>query len=639
MDTTGRRSRTRLTALLAAGLLAASMVTAAASADEPATDWGDRDKEVVDGELAAPTTPNPFLALLPTAANDIAAWTTYAAHRSAADAAAPPRGPRSPAVRERPGDNDRIQGAQPVFLTTGRDGAGGIDVIGRAPAATAGTSTDAGFATEGNGSIPDAQVLPVLTPGDEVTGEGVIGDEDAFDFDFFALPGLTAGDTITVDVDTPLPFADLDSFVALWDDSGAPFPIVATNDDDGVSFDSRLQVQIPADGTYYVSVGGFGAFVPADPYDSSSPSDTGAVGSQGEYAYTISSFTPDVDHYKFRLAAGDVVGATVIDGASLALYGTDDELLMGSSQDVTFVHPAASPLPGGGNASLSYVIDEAGTYTLAVTTTEDYVAQLRAFRPFGDVPGRASQVLFLDFDGGEVDPGIFGGGPLGFEVSLSPLSSFLPAWGLGPGDEDAVIDAIVASVVENLEEDIADLGENPAYDIEILNSRDHAEPTGPLVSNIIVGGTIPELGIGTVGIAQSIDVGNFETEETAVVLLDLLSGTGPFPVPDVDLNNYPLAPGTSIIDLVGTAVGNITAHEAGHFFANWHTDQFNAAENIMDQGGNLPGTIGVGPDGVFGSDDDVDVDFGEDVFVPNEGFTGLEDTLTSIGFGLWADGG
>ena len=39
------------------------------------------------------------------------------------------------------------------------------------------------------------------------------------------------------------------------------------------------------------------------------------------------------------------------------------------------------------------------------------------------------------------------------------------------------------------------------------------------------------------------------------------------------------------------------------------------------------------PDGIFGSADNVDVDFGEDVYVGNEGFTGLEDTLQSISFG------
>ena len=110
------------------------------------------------------------------------------------------------------------------------------------------------------------------------------------------------------------------------------------------------------------------------------------------------------------------------------------------------------------------------------------------------------------------------------------------------------------------------------------------------VSRVIVGGTIPELGIATIGIAESIDPGNFATGETAVVLLDLLSG------PSFDpnsLNQFLLAGGATIVDLVGIGVGNIVAHEAGHFFANFHTDNFNATPNIMDQGGNLANTVGV----------------------------------------------
>jgi hypothetical protein len=54
----------------------------------------------------------------------------------------------------------------------------------------------------------------------------------------------------------------------------------------------------------------------------------------------------------------------------------------------------------------------------------------------------------------------------------------------------------------------------------------------------------------------------------------------------------------------------------------------------MDQGGNLDNTVGVGPDGVFGSGDDIDVDFIVDTYVSNEGFTGNENTRDLIAFGL-----
>jgi hypothetical protein len=147
---------------------------------------------------------------------------------------------------------------------------------------------------------------------------------------------------------------------------------------------------------------------------------------------------------------------------------------------------------------------------------------------------------------------------------------------------------------------------------------------------VIVGGTIEELGIGTIGIAQTIDVGNFDQTESAVTLLDLLSAPGDNPN---SLNQF-RGPETDVLALVGTGVGNITAHEAGHFFGNFHTEQFETPPNIQDQGGNLANTVGVGPDGIFGTADDIDVDSGEDLFVPSEGFTGIEETLNTIAFGL-----
>ncbi len=203
-----------------------------------------------------------------------------------------------------------------------------------------------------------------------------------------------------------------------------------------------------------------------------------------------------------------------------------------------------------------------------------------------------------------------------------------------------MIDAIVAEVEESLSEDMRVLGLNGdfdktgipgEFDVEILNSRDHPDPFGdPNVSRVIVGGTIAELGINTLGIAQSIDPGNFATGETAVVLLDLLSAPAGNPN---SLNTFPREPGTSILELIGVGVGNIAAHEAGHFLGNFHTEQFVTLPNIMDQGGNLANTVGIGPDGSFGSGDDIDVDFGFDEFVPNEGFVGVEDTLDTVAFG------
>ena len=611
-------------------------------------------KEVYEPRLPAPDTPNPYQAFLPhDQPGDVAGWNLFlnAAGKTRASKEAPgaPRQGLRIVEREVPGDSSNDS----------RTSAERIDRFGTAPGSQPAASISGSAAVVGNssdlaiveldGSFSEATDV-VLDLGDVASGAGVIGDEPGPDgppdFDFFRLPGLAAGQTFVVDIDTPDPFGDLDSFVAVWNPDLAPFEIAVNDDGNGQSFDSLLTFTVPVAGDYFVSVGGFGSFVPADPTDPASPSVTGEVGSEGSYDIELSLLPPaDIDVYDFELQAGDIVGATVRGGGlRLELYADDDGLLIGSSQDVTFIHPPVSPLPGGGNASASYVVETAGTYALAVEARGPYEVDLRAFRPAKERTGNATQTVFIDFDGASVDPGVFQGEPLGVEVQLSPLSAFLPAWGLTAADEDEVIDGILASVEESLSTDIRDIGNNGdrdaghdpgTFDVEILNSRDHEDPWGdPYVSRLIVGGTIPELGIGTIGIAESIDVGDFESEESGVVLLDLLAGVGPFPAPGVDLNNYPLSATASISDLIAVAVGNITAHEAGHFFSNWHTDQFNPDANIQDQGGNLPGFIGIGPDGIFGTADDVDVDFGKDVYNPNEGFAGIEDTLQTISFGL-----
>ena len=100
------------------------------------------------------------------------------------------------------------------------------------------------------------------------------------------------------------------------------------------------------------------------------------------------------------------------------------------------------------------------------------------------------------------------------------------------------------------------------------------------------------------------------------MLLDVLSD--PAGDDDPSLNTY-LTPASDQIGFIAQAVGNVVSHEAGHFFGNWHVDQFNDQPNLMDQGGNFPLLFGVGPDGIGGTADDADVDFGEDELQPERG--------------------
>jgi hypothetical protein len=591
---------------------------------------------------AIPTRPpgtNPFLGLLPAeAAPDYGAWRRWLRHESRQKLRAQlPHLPTGLVV----GFDSEPNDTQATASFIGNFGTGDDPEAEVTGSLTAASAAPAGPFAEDDSAIPLASATG-LASGTAIVVSGIVGDgphgaagSGTGDFDFFEITGVATGDTIVLDVDTPAPFGALDPVVSIWDAGGA---LLATNDDDGLSFDSFLVFTAPAPGVYYAAIGGFGSPVPADPFD---PASGSGAGSEGIYDFSIALSAGDaIDFFSFDLEPGDVIAANVSGtGSHLTLFDPLAGERIGSAQEFSAIHPG--PFPGGGNASFVYVVESAGTHAVRVSGPPGaYTLDLRAFRPALERgESGMAQTLFVDFDGAVIDPSIFGAAP--GSAALSPLASFLARWGLTPADEDAVTDAILAVIAENLSTDMRVLAANGdfdasgiagEFDIVILNSRDHADPFGqPGVSRVIIGGTIAELGIATLGIAESIDVGNFSSEETAVVLLDYLSLPASNPN---SLNQFGLAGGATIVDLIGLGVGNIAAHEAGHFFASFHTDQFNPSPNIMDQGGNLPNLVGVGGDLTLGTGDDVDVDFGPDDYVPNEGFTGLEDTLNATAFGL-----
>ena len=89
----------------------------------------------------------------------------------------------------------------------------------------------------------------------------------------------------------------------------------------------------------------------------------------------------------------------------------------------------------------------------------------------------------------------------------------------------------------------------------------------------------------------------------------------------------------SLIELPEDSRIGVCAHELGHLSGSWHQHQFNEHDTLMDQGGNPEAMFAVGADGVGGNADDTDIDFGEDHFVPNEGFSGLEDAAARTRWG------
>jgi hypothetical protein len=346
---------------------------------------------------------------------------------------------------------------------------------------------------------------------------------------------------------------------------------------------------------------------------------------------TVTAGGVDTDFFAIKLRPGDVLGASVTGSpAYLTVYDTVPREVHGSEQDASVIYPMANPLPAGGNAVTDYVATKAGWHYVGVARGSGaYDITIEAYRPplEGSTP---TQTLYLDFDGARVNTAVFGGPG---NRDLSPFAAFLADWGLTRADEDALVDAVVAGVTENIKKDMVASGLNNRFKLKILNSKDNPDPWGkPNVSRIVVGGTVAESGVDTIGISQSIDPGNFATEETALVLLDYLSA--PAGDSEAALNDY-LTPASDKIAFLGHALSNVIAHEGGHFFGDYHTDNADDVANVMDAGGEgFPTLFGVGPDGVGGTADDVDVDFGDSPFIPAEGFVGTEDTLGRIAFGV-----
>jgi hypothetical protein len=484
---------------------------------------------------------------------------------------------------------------------------------------------------EDQGSIPLATETGIPDETNGVSVESVIGDgpfgsgsaTPSGDFDFFHL-AATAGQVIRASTAG----SDFDTILLVYDADGN---VVAVNDDSNGTLQSDLAYRVTADGDYYVLVTGF-LCLPDDPFDSSSG--TGAD-SEGSYSLDLTVGPADVDYYAVHLGKGDVLGGSIRGGATnLQVWRPNGAERVGSEfADASFIYPPESPLPGadGGNASFAYVAESGGWYAVSTSNGDgDYRIGLEVYRPGSARTGAGTvQKVFLDFNGERVNTGMWGGFGV---VTLSPLSAFLGRWALPNSALNEVEDGIIATVRQNIKTDLAARGINDNFDVKVLNSRDNPNAWGqPNVTRVIVGGTIAQSGVPTIGIAQSIDPGNYAHQETALVLLDILSDSDPGD--DASLNFY-ITPASDKIGFISTAVGNVVSHEIGHMLGNFHVDQFNHVLNLMDQGGNFPLLYGVGPDGVGGTSDDPDVNFGIDTYNPNEGFTGLENTLNTSAWAL-----
>ena len=461
-----------------------------------------------------------------------------------------------------------------------------------------------------------------------------VEDEDGFlvdvpDVDFFRVSS-NAGQLLQISTEETASFGSFDTILELYDSNGN---LIAFNDD--ISFPSNLnsaiEFLVPEDGDYFIAVSNFGSNTgePFDPDDNSGSVDFGVTD------LIITQTTPDIDYYEVELNAGDILGGAV-DGAAqnIQIFNPDGDLIFGSDQNVSFIYGDESELVGnaGDNATAAVVAAETGTYLVAVTGgSGSYDLDLNVNRPALEAQAENNvQHFYLDFDGHTMNANVFGE-PSG-NITFDPLADFLDNWGLAntASNRDAVMDSIISVFERELVTEVAASGTNNDFDIVVINSRDHPDPEDlgiPNISRLIIGGTIADTGIPTIGLAENLDVGNFDTSDTAFVLLDLLSEVAGDPN---SINSIALGSGVSIIDAIGLVVGTIAAHEAGHLLGNFHTENGNSEPNVQDQGGNPIPLAFAGEDGILGTSDDPDISFGEDAFEADEGLQGTHDTLNNI---------
>lgn len=362
----------------------------------------------------------------------------------------------------------------------------------------------------------------------------------------------------------------------------------------------------------------------------------------------------DEDFFAFDLKKGDILdvraNAIGIVPPGLTLFDANGRELLHSKQ--LFYPPAVGrPIPDksprftNGSSTLSYVIDTDGRYFLSINDASlTYSLNLRTYRnTIEQEPVGTKQRIFLDFDGSFLRTDVLSldllSGTAPSTVRVPEFRRILPALGLTAADEPALIRNITSRVEQKFKVDVAALSNNGFYpntgnagdfDIEIVSSLDSPDIWGqPNVSRVLIGGGLADFGIpaatGLLGIAESIDIGNFNREESALVMLDILATVA---------QTFPRAGNVPLSDAFAQAVADVIAHEMGHYLGAMHQDPTSSVITLMDPAYN-PFQI-AGRDGLFGTADDEPLRFLNDDFRPGETTAGggVNNSPQIVAFGL-----
>ncbi len=377
---------------------------------------------------------------------------------------------------------------------------------------------------------------------------------------------------------------------------------------------------------------------------------------------TVSGFSSDLDTFSFDLKAGDILDiATTGSAGQFSIIDASGTQLLTSR---VLVGGLQFPLQTVGNTNGTIVIPADGRYFMTVGSAglnNNYTVGLRTYRPVTEqLSVGDAQIVYLDFEGGVVDNNIFnedlavpGLPTFGFTVVPS-FENSLPFLGLEYGDiatsniiTTAVYDDVIrvfndlADSPTNTNGDFTETGVAGDYGVRILSSRFRAadgsyphrdwyndNADDPRVSRLLVGGTGLDIGVpGVYGIAESVDVGNFNLREFGLFALDGFQGS---------LLGFPIAPTRSEVDATIQFLSSVIAHEAGHTLGMLHTLNSNSILTLSDAGGTLIANgngLGVGPDGIYGTADDYAPIFRDDFYAP-EVYTGFNRVVAALTHGM-----